>query len=85
MSPVHYGNVAAVEGVSVKVEEGEIVAMIGPNGAGKTSPAPPVSGLVRRRPAGSQFDAADITGGGRIASSRSDSPTPRRVAGSSRA
>jgi branched-chain amino acid transport system ATP-binding protein len=44
---VHYGSVAAVDGVTVTVDEGEIVAIIGPNGAGKTSTLRALSGLVR--------------------------------------
>ena len=43
---VRYGSVAAVRGVSLRVEEGEVVAVIGPNGAGKTSMLRAISGLV---------------------------------------
>ena len=43
---VRYGNVAAVKGVSLRVLEGEVVAVIGPNGAGKTSTLRAISGLV---------------------------------------
>jgi branched-chain amino acid transport system ATP-binding protein len=43
---VRYGNVAAVKGVSLRVGEGEVVAVIGPNGAGKTSTLRAISGLV---------------------------------------
>jgi len=58
---VHYGNVAAVDGVSVTVEAGEIVAIIGPNGAGKTSALRALSGLVR--PSGGRvvFRGTDIS------------------------
>ena len=43
---VRYGNVAAVKGVSLRVREGEVVAVIGPNGAGKTSTLRAISGLI---------------------------------------
>ncbi|MGZ5593760.1 MAG: ATP-binding cassette domain-containing protein, partial [Usitatibacter sp.] len=33
----HFGGVAAVEGVSFAMEEGEVLGLIGPNGSGKTT------------------------------------------------
>jgi branched-chain amino acid transport system ATP-binding protein len=43
---VRYDSVVAVKGVSLRVGEGEVVAIIGPNGAGKTSTLRAISGLV---------------------------------------
>ena len=43
---VRYGSVTAVKGISLKVAEGEVVAIIGPNGAGKTSTLRAITGLV---------------------------------------
>ena len=40
-----YGELAAVDGVSFQVEEGEIFGMIGPNGAGKTTTTECIEGL----------------------------------------
>ena len=58
---VHYGNVAAVDGVTVAVGEGEIVAIIGPNGAGKTSTLRALSGLVRPSAGRVVFRGVDIS------------------------
>ena len=46
---VYYGAIQALNGVSLTVNEGEIVCMIGANGAGKSTTIRTVSGLVRPR------------------------------------
>jgi branched-chain amino acid transport system ATP-binding protein len=43
-----YGEIVALRGVSLKVEEGQIVAVLGANGAGKTTTLRAISGTVRR-------------------------------------
>ena len=45
----YYGAVHALRGISLKVEEGEIVTLIGSNGAGKTTTLRTISGLERAR------------------------------------
>ncbi len=42
---VHYGSAEALKGISLNVNEGEIVALIGANGAGKTTTLRTISGL----------------------------------------
>ncbi len=44
---VNYGQVEALHGISLKVEEGEIVTILGANGAGKTTTMQTISGLQR--------------------------------------
>jgi len=58
---LQYGRIQALHGISLAVDEGEIVALIGGNGAGKTTTMRAVSGL---RPVGSgriRFAGQDIT------------------------
>jgi len=58
---VHYGKIEAIKGISVVVNEGEIVTLIGANGAGKTTTLKTISGL---RPVSSGsviFDGEDIS------------------------
>ena len=45
----YYGNIHALMGVSLTVEQGEIVALIGANGAGKTTTLRSISGLLHPR------------------------------------
>ncbi len=58
---VNYGKIAALKGISLNVDDGEIVTLVGANGAGKTTTLQTISGL-RRVTAGSvSFDGNNIT------------------------
>lgn len=57
-----YGDVEILHGVSIRVEEGEIVAIIGPNGAGKSTLMKAIFGLLRVRAGHVFFGREDITG-----------------------
>ena len=58
---VYYGAVHALKGVSVKVEQGEIVTLIGANGAGKTTLLRTISGLVPSKAGRIVFEGKDIS------------------------
>jgi branched-chain amino acid transport system ATP-binding protein len=57
----HFGNLIAVNNVSMTVEPGELRAIIGPNGAGKTTFFNLISGFLRPTSGHITFDGADIT------------------------
>jgi len=58
---VHYGASAAVDQVSLEVNEGELVTLIGTNGAGKTTTLRAISGLVPLTGGHISFDGHAIT------------------------
>ena len=55
-----YGSVMALHGVSLRVEEGSIVALLGANGAGKTTTLRAISGTVRKTGGNVMFDGRVI-------------------------
>ena len=58
---VNYGSIAALHGVSIRVEQGSIVTLVGANGAGKTTTLRTVSGIVRAKSGAIYFNGEDIT------------------------
>ena len=58
---VSYGMMEVLHGVSVKVEDKELVSIIGPNGAGKTTLIKTVMGLVKPTSGSIIYDGQDIT------------------------
>jgi branched-chain amino acid transport system ATP-binding protein len=58
---VHYGKIAALKGISLEVNEGEIVSLIGANGAGKTTTLKTISGLRPLTTGQIVFDGKDIS------------------------
>lgn len=58
----YYGNIQALKGVSLEVEEGEIVTLIGANGAGKTTTLMSLSGIVPPRTGEVLFQGQPIQG-----------------------
>ncbi|MBP2017781.1 branched-chain amino acid transport system ATP-binding protein [Symbiobacterium terraclitae] len=58
---VAYGNIQALHGVSLEVNEGEIVTLIGANGAGKSTTLRAISGLNRPKSGTIRFQGTDIT------------------------
>ncbi|HKJ37662.1 MAG TPA: ABC transporter ATP-binding protein [Anaerolineales bacterium] len=57
----YYGNIHALKGITLTVEEGEIVTLIGANGAGKTTTLRTISGLLRPRQGDVVFEGEDIS------------------------
>lgn len=58
---VHYGKIEAIKGISVVVNQGEIVTLIGANGAGKTTTLKTISGLRKVSSGAILFDGEDIS------------------------
>jgi len=56
-----YGNIMALKGVSLEVNEGEIVTVVGANGAGKSSLLRAISGLLPKKDGTVTFMGKDIT------------------------
>jgi len=57
---VYYGNIHAISGVSLNVEQGEIVSIIGANGAGKTTIQKTIMGLLKSKTGSITFEGQDI-------------------------
>jgi branched-chain amino acid transport system ATP-binding protein len=57
----HYGTIEALKGVSLTVDEGEVVTLIGSNGAGKSTTLRSISGLTPASSGTVTFDGEDIT------------------------
>ncbi|MDD4599718.1 High-affinity branched-chain amino acid transport ATP-binding protein LivF [bioreactor metagenome] len=59
---VYYGAIHALKGVSVTVEEGQIVTLIGANGAGKSTTLRTISGLLKPKAGQVMFEGKSIAG-----------------------
>jgi branched-chain amino acid transport system ATP-binding protein len=59
---VHYGRVAAVQGLSLEVGEGELVGLVGNNGAGKTTTMRAITGTLRPSAGEISFEGVRIDG-----------------------
>ena len=58
---VSYGAIKALQGISFKVDEGEIISLIGSNGAGKTTTLHSISNLIKKVSGQILFECEDIT------------------------
>ena len=58
---VFYGDLQALRGVSIDVEQGEVVSVVGSNGAGKSSLLKTISGILRPRRGSISLGGEDIT------------------------
>ncbi|HEY5718548.1 MAG TPA: ABC transporter ATP-binding protein [Motiliproteus sp.] len=57
----HYGRIRALNGISLEINEGELVALVGANGAGKTTLLRSLSGIQPVSAGQIQFNGSDIT------------------------
>ena len=57
----YYGSIQALKGISITVDEGEIVTLLGANGAGKSTTLRSINGLNRPRQGSIRFQGRDIT------------------------
>jgi branched-chain amino acid transport system ATP-binding protein len=58
---VYYNSIQALKGVSLELDEGELVTIVGSNGAGKTTTMMTISGILRPRQGTVRFEGQDIT------------------------
>ena len=58
---VYYGHVHAIKGVSLEVQEGELVSILGANGAGKTTTLMTISGIIHPRKGTVTYQDMDLT------------------------
>ena len=58
---VAYGRIQALRGISLTVQEGQIVSLIGANGAGKTTTMKTISGLLGLQSGRMTYDGEDLT------------------------
>jgi branched-chain amino acid transport system ATP-binding protein len=56
----YYGNIQALKGISIEIQEGEICTLIGSNGAGKTTLLRTIQGLIRPRQGDIYFEGKSI-------------------------
>src|ERR1700736_3273157 len=59
---VRYGAIRALKGISLHVNEGEVVALLGANGAGKTTTQKTISGMLRPSLGSITYDGRRIDG-----------------------
>jgi branched-chain amino acid transport system ATP-binding protein len=59
---VHFGGLHALDGLSLAVEQGEVLGLIGPNGSGKSTAFNVITGVVSATAGTVLFDGEDITG-----------------------
>ena len=58
---VAYGQIEALKGVSLEINQGEVVAILGANGAGKTTLMRAISGLLPKKAGSVELEGVDIT------------------------
>src|SRR5918998_2406631 len=78
----YYGNIHALKGISLEVDQGEIVCLIGSNGAGKSTTLKTISGLLQPRQGEVRLQGQRISGLAAhkiVARGGSQSPEGRKI------
>jgi branched-chain amino acid transport system ATP-binding protein len=78
----YYGNIHALQGISLHVEEGEIVTLIGANGAGKSTTIRTISGIMHPRAGSILFEGQpihDVEAHDLVSRGIAQSPEGRRI------
>jgi len=78
----YYGNIHALKGISIEIQDGEIVTLIGSNGAGKSTTLKTISGLLRPREGEVWFEGQRLDGTPAhdiVAKGISQAPEGRRI------
>ena len=79
----YYGNIHALQGISLEVRHGEIVTLLGANGAGKTTTLKTIHGLLHPRKGSIEFEGARHHRHARPRSREGAASASRRRAGAS--
>ena len=80
----YYGQIQILQGISLQVDEGELVCLLGGNASGKSTTLKTILGIVKPRSGRVLFRGEDVTGVRRASASAAAWRSSRRTGASSR-